>query len=179
MSDPLERLVIWPVAFSLREVLMKALSIRSDYVMDIFRGIKTVEYRSWSTKYRGDLLICGTAKKVPGGIPGYATCVAKLVGIDQYGAHDYGWRFAPFGPNGSYWIKPIPVKGQLGLFTVDDQLIVPAPIYGPKDATAARWFTKVIAPLVYWKVILNIKPLSKEGLNTWKNSQRWSFPSSY
>lgn len=56
---------------------MKALSIRSDYVMDIFQGAKTVEYRSWSTNYRGDLLICGTAKKVHGGIPGYATCVAK------------------------------------------------------------------------------------------------------
>lgn len=128
---------------------MKALSIRSDYVMDIFWGKKTIEYRSWSTKCRGNLLICGTAKKVHGGVPGYATCVAKLVKIDRYGDHDYGWRLAPFGPSGSYWIEPIPVKGQLGLFNVDDHLIKPAPVTSPQDIVAKRWFTEVVAPLIY------------------------------
>lgn len=128
---------------------MKALSIRSDYVMDIFQGTKTVEYRSWSTNYRGDLLICGTAKKIHGGIPGYATCVAKVTGVDQYGERDYGWQLAPFTPGGSYWINPLPVKGQLGLFNVDDSLIVPAPVTGPHDPGASNWFNQVIAPLIY------------------------------
>ena len=48
---------------------MKALSIRSDYAADIMNGTKTEEYRSWSTKYRGDLLICNTAKKIRGFVP--------------------------------------------------------------------------------------------------------------
>ncbi|HJA27282.1 MAG TPA: ASCH domain-containing protein [Candidatus Limosilactobacillus intestinigallinarum] len=128
---------------------MKALSIRSDYAMDIFRGNKTIEYRSWSTNYRGDLLICGTARKVHGGVPGYATCVAKLVGINRYGDRDYGWQLAPFGPGGSYWIEPLPVKGQLGLFNVDDRLIIPAPVTGLQDPGATDWFNQVVAPLVY------------------------------
>lgn len=128
---------------------MKALSIRSDYVMDIFTGKKTIEYRTWSTKFRGDLLICGTAKKVHGGIPGYATCVAKLTGIVKYGDRDYGWQLAPFGPTGSYWIKPLAVKGRLGLFNVDDSKIQQAPVAGPQSPGAEQWFQQIIAPRIY------------------------------
>ncbi|WP_373842419.1 ASCH domain-containing protein [Limosilactobacillus sp.] len=128
---------------------MKALSIRSDYVMEIFKGTKTIEYRTWSTKYRGNLLICGTAKKVHGGLPGYATCVVKLTNIIKYGDHDYGWQLAPFKPNGSYWIYPFHVKGQLGLFNVENQLIRRAPVIGPTAPGAQHWFQKVITPLIY------------------------------
>ena len=32
---------------------MKALSVRGDYVMDMITGKKKIEYRTWSTKYRG------------------------------------------------------------------------------------------------------------------------------
>lgn len=42
---------------------MKALSVRGDYVMDMIAGKKKIEYRTWYTKYRGDLLMCSTAKK--------------------------------------------------------------------------------------------------------------------
>ena len=38
---------------------VKALSIYPEPVMDIFMGDKTIEYRTWQTDYRGDLLICG------------------------------------------------------------------------------------------------------------------------
>lgn len=40
---------------------MKALSVRGDYVMDMITGKKKIEYRTWYTKYRGDLLMCSTA----------------------------------------------------------------------------------------------------------------------
>lgn len=128
---------------------MKALSIRSDYVMEIFKGTKTIEYRTWATHYRGELLICGTAKKVHGGIPGYATCVVKLTDIIKYADHNYGWQLAPFTPGGSYWIKPVPVKGHLGLFNVADRLIQPAPVAGPNDPGATDWYSQAIAPLIY------------------------------
>ena len=44
-------------------VTMKALSIHPIYAMCIVTGQKTVECRSWTTSYRGDILICSTAKK--------------------------------------------------------------------------------------------------------------------
>lgn len=128
---------------------MKALSIRADYAMEIFRGTKTIEYRTWSTNYRGDLLICGTAKKVHGGVPGHAICVVRLVDVIQYGERDYGWQLAPFVPGGSYWIQPLPVKGQLGFFNVADELVRRAPVTGPTAPGAHHWFQQAIAPLIY------------------------------
>lgn len=62
---------------------MKALSIRSDYAADIMNGTKTEEYRSWSTKYRGDLLICNTAKKIRGFVPGYAFVLLKSLALSN------------------------------------------------------------------------------------------------
>lgn len=116
---------------------MKALSVRGDYVMDMITGKKKIEYRTWSTKYRGPLLMCSTAKKVAGSAPGYATCVVNLKSIEW---DDFDEEF--------HWnielqdlIKPIPVKGQLKLFNVDDSMITPI-----KDKKA--WEAK-IKPLIY------------------------------
>lgn len=44
---------------------MKALSVRNPWANDIVYGVKTVEWRSWYTNYRGPLLICSTAKPDP------------------------------------------------------------------------------------------------------------------
>jgi hypothetical protein len=41
---------------------MKTLSIRQPYASLICRGIKTIENRSWDTKYRGKLLIHASGK---------------------------------------------------------------------------------------------------------------------
>lgn len=40
---------------------MKALSIRQPWAQEIADGFKTLEFRSWSTTYRGPLLICASA----------------------------------------------------------------------------------------------------------------------
>jgi hypothetical protein len=40
---------------------MKALSIKQPYAGLIMAGIKTIENRSWTTKYTGKLVICSTA----------------------------------------------------------------------------------------------------------------------
>lgn len=103
---------------------MKALSVRGDYVMDMIAGKKKIEYRTWSTKYRGDLLMCSTAKKIPGAAPGYALCVVNLYDV-MYDKLEgiWEWYIKDIRP-----IKPIHVKGQLKLFNVPDELIKPISI---------------------------------------------------
>ena len=88
-------------------VTMKALSIHPIYAMCIVTGQKTVECRSWTTNYRGDILICSTAKKEKGTIPGHALGVVTLKDIvpfqrkhlkgammDSFSAENYAWILA-------------------------------------------------------------------------------------
>ena len=98
---------------------MKALSVRGDYIMEMISGRKKIEYRTWKTNYRGPILMCSTAKKIVGAAPGYALCVMNL---DHIVWSDFDQCY--------YWyislknvIEPIHVKGQLKLFSVDDDLI--------------------------------------------------------
>lgn len=116
---------------------MKALSVRGDYIMQIIEGTKKIEYRTWQTKYRGPLLMCSTTKKVAGAVPGHAICVVNLKSIewDDFD-EEFNWNIEL-----QDLIKPIPVKGQLKLFNVDDSMITPI-----KDKKA--WEAK-IKPLIY------------------------------
>jgi hypothetical protein len=108
---------------------MKALSVRQPWASMIARGEKTIECRSWPTKYRGPLLICA-AKKPYGSEPvGVAVAVVRLVdcrrfrvGVDEAAAgcpgelgsaEDWAWVLAEVEP-----VEPIPVSGKLGLFEV-------------------------------------------------------------
>lgn len=107
---------------------MKALSILPEYTMEIFMGEKIIEYRTWQTDYRGDLLICSSSKKQPGYVCGYAFFVVPLLDIkpDEEPAYtdsgktvtQYDWILGK--PKA---IRPIPVKGKLHLYDVDDSLI--------------------------------------------------------
>ena len=111
-------------------VTMKALSIHPLYAMCIVTGQKTVECRSWTTNYRGDILICSTAKKEKGTIPGHALGVVTLEDIvpfqrkhlkgammDEYYPEDYAWILT--NPR---VIKPFPVKGKLSLWTCEHEI---------------------------------------------------------
>lgn len=57
---------------------MKALSVEAGYAMCLVTGLKTVECRSWDTNYRGDIIICSTAKKLHGTIPFLGTCISSI-----------------------------------------------------------------------------------------------------
>ena len=115
---------------------MKALSVRGDYVMDMITGKKKIEYRTWSTKYRGPLLMCSTAKKVAGSVPRYALCVVNLKDIEWSEFDDcFYWHIELESV-----IDPIKVKGQLKLFNVADELIKPI---------SKEEFDKEVAPLIY------------------------------
>lgn len=43
---------------------MRGLTVRQPHARLIEIGEKTIELRSWTTRYRGDLLICAAAKAV-------------------------------------------------------------------------------------------------------------------
>ena len=98
---------------------LKALSIKQPYVDQIILGEKTVEYRTWNTKYRGDILICSTAKPLNQGLykNGFALCVVELYKIVETETW-YEWHLKNVRR-----IKPIKIKGKLGLFDVTDCLI--------------------------------------------------------
>ena len=102
---------------------MKALSIYPEPVMEIFMGDKTIEYRSWQTDYRGDLLICAGSKKEPGFVNGYAYFVVSLLDIRPEDGWDDDQRGYEWMLGAPRLIRPIPVKGRLFLFDVDDALI--------------------------------------------------------
>ena len=99
---------------------MKAISIKNPYATQILRGSKNIEYRSWDTRHRGELLICSSANpKVPGMLSGYALCVANLDSTVYNQSEDvYEWHLTNVRR-----IKAFPVKGKLNFFNVDDALI--------------------------------------------------------
>ena len=108
---------------------MKALSIHPLFAMDIFFLEKTVENRSWRTNYRGDILICSTAKKFKDTIPSCALCVVTLKDVvpmkkkhleaacmypEEYNPDTYAWIL-----ENVRCVKPFPVKGKLSLWECD------------------------------------------------------------
>lgn len=114
---------------------MKALSIRNPWATDILNGNKIYEFRTWSTKYRGDLLICSSASpKIKGMLSGYALVVVNLADIIKITQENYTMFNLESPPLLSEklfaWhlkdireIKPFKVKGKLNFYEVDDNLI--------------------------------------------------------
>lgn len=137
-----------------RVTSMKALSIHPVYAMSIVAGQKTVECRTWTTNYRGDILICSTAKKEKGSIPGHALGVVTLDDIvpfqrkhlkgammDYYEPGEYAWILTNPRP-----IKPFPVKGKLSLWTCEHEIeFLPVPKNEKEDEEFGR---------IYWDPII-------------------------
>ena len=144
---------------------MKALSVHPYYAQAIVTGQKSVECRTWTTDYRGDILICSTAKKYHGTIPGHALGVVTLVDVVPFASKHLEPALLVKGeaPAGSYaWILtnnrlivPVPVKGKLSLWTYDGEVeyipeeewILPEGV-DPEDAPAGDWISKYWEPLM-------------------------------
>lgn len=124
---------------------MKALSIRADHLFDlVFHRTKKYEYRTWSSPYRGDLLLCSTAKKIPGTVPGHAICVCTLKDIKKIESKNlYAWQFTDYRD-----IDPFPIKGKLRLFDVDDELIHFYDYTGKTDEEIEKYVEEVWNPLI-------------------------------
>lgn len=108
---------------------MKAISIKEPWASMILSRKKTIETRTWKTKYRGDILLC--ASKSPDTIlSGKAFAIAKIIDCLPMVKDDEKYACCELYPKANSWfltnirkIQPFPVKGQLGLFEVDDELI--------------------------------------------------------
>ena len=96
---------------------MKALSIKEPYISRIISGEKTVEFRSWPTKHRGDLLLCGSASP-KGEYAGVAACVVEIAGVVDFNDGTYGWILENVRP----LKQPFHVKGKLGLYEVNQDV---------------------------------------------------------
>jgi len=107
---------------------MKAISIRQPYAQEILTGKKWIECRSWSTNHRGPLLICAGKtwdihvynreadwRTYP---LGKAICVADVIDCHEAIYSEFEWEL-----DNIQAIEPFQVKGKLGLFAVDDELI--------------------------------------------------------
>jgi len=104
---------------------MKALSIKEPWATKFLTLEKTIETRTWKTKYRGDVLLCAS-KKPESTISGNAFMIAELTDCRKMIIGDeweaacswylgaYSWVFKNFRK-----IKPFIVRGQLGLFEVE------------------------------------------------------------
>lgn len=123
---------------------MKALSVRQPWASLILSGRKTIETRTWFTEYRGPVLICSSnvrqmsdegrdAMKRHGldGIPrGVALCLVDLIDCRPMSADDeaaaccslydraFSWSLANVRP-----VRQVPLKGQLLLFNVPDNVV--------------------------------------------------------
>ena len=131
---------------------MKALSIYPEYATEIAMGWKTIEYRTWETKYRGDIAICSSKKPHPGTVAGHALCVVELVDIEVYGEKDFGWVL-----ENPRMIKPVPVRGQLYLWDYNGPVeIIPDEEWcvtedASDEEAEARWASFVEK---YWEPIM-------------------------
>ena len=135
---------------------MKALAILPDWLMLIMQGDKTIECRTWKTNYRGELLLCSSAKRIPGTIPGHALLICRLADVVPFTRKHLDAAALDKMPEGAAYawmlediryIKPFPVVGKLGLYEVDATPEI-LPPNTPED-TADKFFEDFILPLIY------------------------------
>jgi hypothetical protein len=105
---------------------IRALSLQQPFANLVTSGKKTLETRKWTTPYRGDVLICASRSGI-GEPKGVALCIVELVAIRPMLESDADQACIELYPGAQAWElthlrrlkQPFPVKGQLGLFTID------------------------------------------------------------
>ena len=138
---------------------MKAISVQNPFAHWIMCGEKTIEVRSWNTEHRGDLLICSSAApKIPAMISGHALCIVSLDKVTKFKKKDMGAACLDEMPDEDCYawhlsnvriVKPVPVKGKLNFYNIDDELIeiIDDGTLTPEQTDEV--FSKYIAPLSY------------------------------
>ncbi len=104
---------------------MKALSIKEPWASLILAGNKSIETRTWKTKYRGEILLCAS-KNPKGRLSGMAFATAEILDCRPMVKDDEKFACCEVYPKANSWflgnitpIKRFPVKGQLGIFEVE------------------------------------------------------------
>ena len=105
--------------------IQKAISLKQPYANLVCEGKKKIETRTWNTKYRGDLVICSSQS--PKIEPfGKALCIVEIYSTEPMKKKHEKDACCKVYPRAWAWhlknvrkIKPpVPVKGQLGIFSL-------------------------------------------------------------
>ena len=88
---------------------MKCLMMKPEYVGQILDGQKDIEYRTWSTNYRGEIFIACTATRYAKGYIAGVVTIKDCIYDDI--SEVYEWQLTNIKG-----VKPIPIKGRLRLF---------------------------------------------------------------
>ena len=108
---------------------MRAISLKQPWANLVASGIKTIETRKWSTKYRGDLVICSSQN--PKIEPcGKALCIVELYNVRPMKREDERKACIKVYPKAYAWFlrnlrlidPPIPIRGSLSVFNIDLEL---------------------------------------------------------
>ena len=121
---------------------MKAISLRPPWPYAIFHLGKNIENRRWPTKYRGPLLIHASKTWDENGynfltyrfdefVPSkehhvFGAIIGQVHLIDCVDQSDSRWFFGDYGfelEDPEEFKKPIPYRGQLGMFDVPDRVL--------------------------------------------------------
>jgi ASCH domain len=118
------------------EQLKKALSIRQPYIGWILEGEKTIELRTWTTAYRGPLILHASQRADPGytGPPEDLGAILGVVDLSEVRPmqwEDEKGAKSSFTPGCYAWIvknprrlrRSIPYLGKLGLFKLPADVI--------------------------------------------------------
>jgi hypothetical protein len=116
---------------------MKALSVKQPWAALIGSGQKTIETRTWATRYRGPILICASktcdmdafmaleCDLADAGqfLTGVTICTADLVDCRPMTADDAAAACCEVYPGAFAWVlsnikpvAPVAIQGQLGIF---------------------------------------------------------------
>lgn len=109
--------------------IFTAITIRQPWAYLIAEGVKTVENRTWTTQYRGPLVIVAGKKIATTDwcdiidecdlIFGAAIALVDIVDIDRKIDNEFAegpWCWRLRNPRK---IRPVPIRGQLGLFKIN------------------------------------------------------------
>lgn len=114
---------------------MRALCVQNPWASLIADGVKTLEVRTWTTRYRGPIAIVASKawsrheaaaqwRQYRDAPTGVVLCVVELVNVRAGNARDAS-RTGGVDPTGAFvWelrnpraVTPVTVRGQLGLYT--------------------------------------------------------------
>lgn len=121
---------------------MIAISVKQPWACLLVEGVKKIEVRSWSTDYRGHLLVCASAAPKNffwhDHVDGvnrllHAGCmigIVNLLDVRELTESDSDLSCCEYSPGAYAWVvepvsyvRPDKVIGKLKLFDVDDSLI--------------------------------------------------------
>jgi hypothetical protein len=94
---------------------MKAISIKQPWASQIISGQKAEEYRSWATRYRGEILICASKSPQIEGLPSGQICgIATIANVVET---DSGFAWIMTNPRA---VEHVPCRGMPGIFEIPD-----------------------------------------------------------